>query len=84
MPPQIKERNQSLALVSHGFERIIIGYAEKAIIADTFGLQLSRIESISGNTTDTISLWLKALLYFFELYFDFAGYSQIAIGLSEI
>ena len=84
--PQIHNRAHSISMTAHGFQRIIIGYAEKVILADTFGAQLAYIDSLTdgGTACDTLTLWLKGILIFFQIYFDFSGYSQIAIGLSEI
>ncbi len=75
----------SLDRAMHGIDRIIIGYAKKAILADTFGsviLKISTESTLSG--IDRPTYWLRALLYFFQIYYDFSGYSDIAIGLAEI
>lgn len=83
--PQIENRRLSLEQVTAGIDRIIIGYAKKAIIADTFGVQIVAINSgIAGTGVDTLTLWMKGILYLFQLYFDFSGYSDIAIGLCNI
>lgn len=79
---QLKDRRVQLDLVTGGIDRIIIGYSKKVIIADTFGAQLSLIQSgIASGGIDVPTMWLRAVLYFFQLYFDFSGYSDIAIGL---
>lgn len=83
--PQAKERTTDLTRVVHGINRIIIGLAKKAIIADTFGAQIRLIETdISASGADVPTMWLRSLLFFFQLYYDFSGYSDIAIGISEI
>ena len=83
--PQLKDHKASFEQVEYGIDRIIIGYAKKAIIADTFGSQISLITSrMAAGGVDIPSVWLRSLLYFFQLYFDFAGYSDIAIGLCSI
>ncbi len=82
---QLTNRRVSLEKISGGIDRIIIGYAKKAIIADTFGLQITEINNgISSSGVDMPTMWLKGLLYFFQLYFDFSGYSDIAIGLADV
>ncbi|MBO4508520.1 MAG: MBOAT family protein [Spirochaetaceae bacterium] len=82
---QLSNRRTSGEYITKGIDKIIIGYAKKAIIADTFGSQILIINSgISGVGVDVPTMWLKALLYFFQIYFDFSGYSDIAIGLSNI
>lgn len=83
--PQVKYRYTDSILVTQGINRIIIGYAKKAIIADTFGAQIQLINNVaSASGVDTFTLWIKAILYFFQIYYDFSGYSDIAIGLSNI
>lgn len=82
---QLPERTVELAAVTNGIDRIIIGLAKKVIIADYFGERISAINSgIAVSGFDAPTMWLRALLYFFEIYYDFAGYSDIAIGLCQI
>ncbi|MBQ6440315.1 MAG: MBOAT family protein [Mogibacterium sp.] len=83
--PQIRERKTDLKRVSDGLSRIIIGYSKKAIIADTFASQIALIDAkVGANTTDSLTIWLLGLLYFFRIYYDFSGYSDIAIGLCSV
>lgn len=83
--PQIRDRRVTIEFVSCGIDRIIIGYAKKVIIADTFGIQIALINNnIASSGVDIPTMWLRALLYFFQLYFDFSGYSDIAIGICNI
>lgn len=82
---QVYKRQVDFDKISHGAGRIVIGFAKKAIIADVFGAQISRIETqMTSGGVDTVTMWLRVLLFFFQLYYDFSGYSDIAIGLSEI
>ena len=82
---QLISRESSGEQISSGIDRIIIGYAKKAIIADTFGIQIALINNgIATTGVDIPTMWLRALLYFFQLYFDFSGYSDIALGLCSI
>ena len=71
-----------------GIERICIGYAKKVIIADTLGRQISLIHSamkVGENmiipAVDRPTYWICAFIYMFQIYYDFSGYSDIAIGL---
>lgn len=83
--PQIRERKTDLKRVSDGLNRIIIGYAKKAIIADTFAAHIALIDAkVGANTTDSLTIWLLGILYFFRIYYDFSGYSDIAIGLCSV
>ncbi len=78
-------RETGSADVAGGIDRIIIGLAKKIIIADTLGAQLQVITvDMAGSVYDCQTYWLKAVLYFFRIYYDFSGYSDIAIGLSRV
>ena len=82
---QLVQRRTSLDRITAGIDRIIIGYAKKVIIADSFGAHISLINTnMSGLGVDVPTMWLRAILYFFQLYIDFSGYSDIAIGLCSI
>ena len=83
--PQISERRSTLEKAAGGIDRIIIGYAKKAVIADTLGMQIALIDrGIAGTGVDIPTVWLKVILFSLQLYFDFSGYSDIAIGLSGV
>ena len=77
---QIQNRKISLDLIITGANRLMIGFAKKLILADTFG---ACIASASGSV-DVPTAWGIALLYMLQIYYDFSGYSDIAIGLSNM
>lgn len=82
--PQITKRNHSLDLFYSGTEKIIIGFAKKCIIADTLGLTLSNIISNMDNGIDRQTAILGVIIYTLQIYYDFSGYSDIAIGVSNL
>lgn len=79
--PQINARKSDITIVTDGIDRIIIGYAKKVIIADTLGTTVAQIQSLSVTGIDRNTYFIWAFLYMLEIYFDFSGYSDIAIGL---
>ena len=94
---QIRQRESTLADRLQGFYRFVIGLAKKVLIADVIGLQVDKVlgaaainPSDIGDFVASISLldtgtaWLIALAYAFQIYYDFAGYSDMAIGLGRI
>ena len=82
---QLYEREISARKISEGAKRLIIGYAKKAILGDAFAAQIVLIESkMAVNIVDSASVWVLVILYFFRIYCDFSGYSDIAIGLCRI
>jgi len=72
--------------ISIGLTFFSIGLAKKVLIADSFSEYATPVFNVSSNGVN-ISLftsWLGALTYTFQLYFDFSGYSDMAIGLAKI
>ena len=78
---QIKKRAMSIDGFTMGINRLMVGYAKKLILADTFGACIAKIPA---NSIDLITSWGMALLYMLQIYYDFSGYSDIAIGLANI
>ena len=67
-----------------GFYRFMIGMAKKVLIADTLGVQVNQIFALSSNELSTSLAWIGAIAYTFQIYFDFSGYSDMAIGLARM
>lgn len=65
-----------------GAERFLVGLFKKALLADNLGRLFTAIHGMSAMSAGTA--WLGMLLYSFQLYYDFSGYSDMAIGLSRI
>lgn len=82
MKNELENRHINLDMVSSGVSRFIIGLSKKVLLADSFGNSLVLINR--ANVIDTPTAWLSVLLYGLQLYFDFSGYSDMAIGLSKM
>ena len=82
MRRSLEERTFTLDQVCAGCERILIGLAKKVLLADQLGTLLSTMPQ-QGHM-DAATAWLGVAVYGFQLYFDFSGYSDMAIGLSKI
>ncbi len=82
--PQCQRRHLDDICFMDGLNRIMIGYAKKVILADTFGAMIEDMQYKMTAGADTPTFWLCALLYMLEIYYDFAGYSDIAIGLAKL
>lgn len=67
-----------------GFYRFVIGLAKKVLIANQMGLQADTIFALPYAELDTMTAWIGILAYTFQIYFDFSGYSDMAIGLAKI
>lgn len=79
--PQMKNRTMSVDCTISGFNRIIIGLAKKVLLADQFGAALG-FGDFYGK--DPITALGTILLYTLQIYYDFSGYSDIAIGLCTL
>lgn len=82
MQPQITRRTVTLDSFSAGVQRFIFDLAKKVLLADAFGVKLSQINSATA--IDTPTAWLGVLLFALQLYLDFSGYSDMAIGLGRM
>ena len=67
-----------------GIQRFIVGLAKKVLIANTLGNIADQVFSINGNELPTIIAWIGILAYSLQIYFDFSGYSCMAIGLGKM
>jgi alginate O-acetyltransferase complex protein AlgI len=67
-----------------GFYRFIIGLAKKVLIADVLGVTVNEIFALPAAGLSTGMAWIGAIAYTFQIYFDFSGYSDMAIGLARM
>jgi len=81
---EIEEREDTIENVFYGLKRFSFGLAKKIILANTLGQVSDKIFSLNVDIIDYKIAWLGAICYAFQLYFDFSGYSDMAIGLSRV
>ena len=67
-----------------GMFRFIIGLSKKVLIADVLGTQVEKIFSLTPDGLNTPLAWWGAIAYTFQIYFDFSGYSDMAIGIARM
>ncbi|MBL7918591.1 MAG: MBOAT family protein [Bacteroidia bacterium] len=79
-----REKNYTPDVKLSGFLIFCFGLAKKAIIANTIGMQADAVFSLPAEQIDTAAAWVGAIAYTFQIYFDFSGYSDMAIGLCKI
>lgn len=83
--PQERSKNDTVDSRLIGFYRFSIGLAKKVIIANQVGAQADIIFNQGDfNNLSTSTAWLGILAYTFQIYFDFSGYSDMAIGLGRM
>ncbi|MCF6350162.1 MAG: MBOAT family protein [Flavobacteriaceae bacterium] len=81
---QLINRNQNIKQFSEGVERFIIGLVKKMLIANNLAFVA---DGIFDTPTDLISspiAWIGVIAYAFQIYYDFSGYSDMAIGLGKM
>lgn len=71
------------AIVVEGFSRIAVGIFKKFVIADTLAI-IALSPVLVEQTTTTTGMWLLVYLYALQIYFDFSGYSDVAIGIGRL
>lgn len=78
--------NKELSYVNFrlGLERLIIGLTKKMIIANTFAAVADNVFNSKIDDLSTLSAWIGVLSYTIQIYFDFSGYSDMAIGLGKM
>ncbi|MBL7910621.1 MAG: MBOAT family protein [Bacteroidia bacterium] len=68
----------------NGLFRFFVGLSKKVLIANVLAEQADKIFALPISDLDTLTAWSGALLYTFQIYFDFSGYSDMAIGLALV
>ncbi|MFJ7406609.1 MULTISPECIES: MBOAT family O-acyltransferase [unclassified Lysinibacillus] len=78
---QLQHRAESLSMFAEGVQRFVIGLAKKVLLANNIGLLWDTISSSNVETMPMLTAWLGIIAFAFQIYFDFSGYSDMAIGL---
>ncbi len=81
---ELKNRKHTLAKVEDGLKTFTIGLGYKVLIANQVGGLWSDISMVGFDSISSPLAWLGIIAYSFQLYFDFCGYSLMAIGLGKI
>ncbi len=81
---QIESREVNFEKVNEGVKRFIIGLSKKMLIANTLGAIANKIFTQAPDAFSHGIAWIGAISYSLQLYFDFSGYSDMAIGLGLI
>lgn len=81
---QLRERRESTALFSEGILRFMAGLGKKVLIANSVGALWEEIAGINTGELTTVTAWIGVLAFTLQIYFDFSGYSDMAIGLGKM
>ena len=81
---QLDERHESLDQFANGVQRFIVGLAKKVLIANNVGMLWDVYANASPAQLTFVGAWLAAVAFSLQIYFDFSGYSDMAIGLGKM
>ena len=79
----LEDRPLNAVQMAHGLRRFIIGFAKKALLSETAALAANGAFGLEAGLDFRLA-WLGAFAYTIQIYFDFSGYSDMAIGLGEL
>ena len=79
----LEERRESIKQFAEGIKLFCIGLAKKVLIANQMGLLWDTLRETTG-ANGIIGIWIGIIAYAFQIYFDFAGYSDMACGLGKM
>lgn len=81
---EINERKSSVDDIYYGLKRFIYGLSKKVLISNCLASMVDAVYMADINSINTPLMWLTAISYTLQIYFDFSGYSDMAIGLGRI
>ena len=81
---QLASREISRTKFGEGSMYFIRGLAKKVLLANTSGMIFTEVSGLAKDNIAVMTAWLGAFAYMFQIYFDFSGYSDMAIGLGKM
>ena len=81
---QLEERREHPDQFADGIRRFVSGLGKKVLLANTIGLLWDQFSRMDAETISVLGAWLGILAFSFQIYFDFSGYSDMAIGLGKL
>lgn len=81
---QLNHRRETFDLFGDGVQRFVIGLGKKVLLANSIGAVWTELSSLPNSELSVAGAWIGAVAYTFQIYFDFSGYSDMAIGLGKI
>lgn len=81
---QLRERRSDIEKIRYGVIRFVCGLGKKVLLANQAGEIFRTVTGYNAEQMTTVAAWLGILAFMFQIYFDFSGYSDMAIGLMAI
>ncbi|MBQ1328560.1 MAG: MBOAT family protein [Eubacterium sp.] len=81
---ELKSRKETVDKFSYGIIRFVTGLGKKVLLANTAGSIYNEINALSDEKSSIVLMWIATIAFSFQIYFDFSGYSDMAIGLGRM
>lgn len=81
---QIRMRGADPETIARGIRRFIVGLSKKVLISNTMAVTADALFQAQAGELNIVSAWVAAAAYVFQIYFDFSGYSDMAIGMGHM
>lgn len=81
---EIEHRKENLPDFTLGCQRFMVGFCKKLILSNNLGLLVDTAFNLNGANLSVASAWMAACAYLMQVYYDFSGYSDMAIGLGRM
>ena len=81
---QLKKRTETLDKFTNGITRFMTGLSKKVLLANSAGQVWEAVNALNPSETSVVTAWIGIACFTFQIYFDFSGYSDMAIGLGKM
>lgn len=81
---QLNHRRENSELFADGVQRFVTGLGKKVLLANSIGAVWTELSALPSGELSVLGAWIGAIAYTFQIYFDFSGYSDMAIGLGKM
>ncbi|MDD3242785.1 MAG: MBOAT family protein [Eubacteriales bacterium] len=81
---QMNERRETLDQFASGVQLFCVGMAKKVLLANQFGILWEQFKAVPPSQLSVVGAWVGIVAYALQIYFDFSGYSDMAIGLGRM
>ena len=84
MAEELTGRRETVDDFCEGARRFMVGFAKKALLANTLARMVDYVYALEAGRVIVVLAWLTAAAYLIQVYYDFSGYSDMAIGLGRM
>ena len=81
---QLETRQESPDMFTSGILRFVMGLGKKVLLANSIGMVWDQMAALNAGQASILGAWLGIIAFGFQIYFDFSGYSDMAIGLGKM